>query len=222
MSTSGTAVWNLDIIDIAEEAFERAGLEMRTGYDMRTARRSLNILSAEWANRGLNLWTVTEGTTALTPGVATYALPSDTIDLIDQAVRVTINGQSTDYRIDRIGVGTFAGINNKSMTGRPNQVYVQRLNAPNFTLWPVPDADYTLVHWRLRRIEDSATGTNMMDFPVRFLPAMIAGLAYHVALKRPEAAPRLELLKRDYEEQFALAALEDRGRESFFMAPFIR
>lgn len=222
MTTSGTTAFNLDVVELAEEAFERAGLEMRSGYDLRTARRSLNLLSAEWSNKGLNLWTVVEGTTALVAGQATYSLPEDTIDLIEQSIRVSQGGTNTDYRITRIGVGTYAGVANKAMQARPQQIYVERTTSPTFTLWPVPDQAYTMLHWRMRRMEDAATGANTMDMPVRFIPALAAGLAYHIALKRPEAMARVQLLKADYDEQFALAAQEDRGRESTWLVPWVR
>lgn len=221
MTTSGTAVFNLDVADLIEEAYERAGLEARTGYDFRTARRSLNIIAAEWANRGLNLWTVEQGTQALTAGTATYSLPADTIDIIETMCRVSSNGQNTDYTVDRIGVGDYASLPVKATQGRPIQIYVQRLLSPVFTLWPVPDQNYTLLYWRMRRIQDAGVASNDMDVPVRFVPCLAAGLAYHIAMKRPEAAPRLQFLKAEYEQQFQLAAEEDRGRESARFVPWM-
>lgn len=155
MTTSGTAVWNLDIADLIEEAYERAGLEARTGYDFRTARRSLNILSAEWSNRGLNLWTVQENALVLTPGVKTYALADDTIDIIETMIRVTTSGSPLDYTVSRIGVGDYATLPNKNTTGRPLQIYVNRQVSPEYTLWPVPDLPYTILYWTMRRIQDS-------------------------------------------------------------------
>jgi hypothetical protein len=220
MTTSGTAVWNLDIADLIEEAYERAGLEARTGYDFRTARRSLNILSAEWSNRGLNLWTVQENALVLTPGVKTYSLAADTIDIIETMIRVNTSGSPLDYTVSRIGVGDYATLPNKNTTGRPLQIYVNRQVSPEYTLWPVPDLPYTILYWTMRRIQDATAATDVMDMPVRFVPALIAGLAFQVAMKRPEAAARVPLLKQEYMEQFQLAADEDRGREPARFVPW--
>lgn len=220
MTTSGTAVWNLDIADLIEEAYERAGLEARTGYDYRTARRSLNIMSAEWSNRGLNLWTVQENSLVLTPGMKTYPLPADTIDVIETMIRVNTSGTPLDYTVSRIGVGDYATLPNKNTTGRPLQIYVNRQINPELTLWPVPDLPYTLLYWTMRRIQDATSATDVMDMPVRFVPALIAGLAFHVAMKRPEATGRVPMLKQEYMEQFQLAADEDRGREPARFVPW--
>lgn len=221
MPTSGTATWNIEIVDVVEEAYERAGLEARTGYDYRTALRSLNIMSAEWSNRGLNLWTVQENSLVLTPGQATYSLPADTIDIIQTAIRINTSGTPLDYVISRIGVGDYAGLPNKTTRGRPIQIYVNRQLAPQFTLWPVPDLNYTILYWTMRRIQDASNPTNTMDLPVRFVPCLVAGLAFHIAMKRPEAAARIPLLKQEYMEQFQLAADEDRGREPARFVPWI-
>ena len=220
MTTSGTYVWNIDIADLIEEAYERAGLEARTGYDFRTARRSLNILSAEFSNRGLNLWTVQENTLVLTPGTKTYSLPANTIDVIETMIRVTSSGSALDYTVSRIGVGDYASLPNKNTTGRPLQIYVNRQVSPEFTLWPVPDLPYTILYWAMRRIQDATTATDNMDIPVRFVPAIAAGLAYQIALKRPEVMNRLPTLKQEYLEQFQLAADEDRGREPARFVPW--
>lgn len=220
MTTSGTYVWNIDIADLIEEAYERAGLEARTGYDFRTARRSLNILSAEFSNRGLNLWTVQENTLVLTPGTKTYSLPANTIDVIETMIRVTSSGSALDYTVSRIGVGDYASLPNKNTTGRPLQIYVNRQISPEFTLWPVPDLPYTLLYWTMRRIQDATAATDNMDIPVRFVPAIAAGLAYQIALKRPEVMNRLPTLKQEYLEQFQLAADEDRGREPARFVPW--
>lgn len=220
MTTSGTYVWNIDIADLIEEAYERAGLEARTGYDFRTARRSLNILSAEFSNRGLNLWTVQENTLVLTPGTKTYSLPANTIDVIETMIRVTSSGSALDYTVSRIGVGDYASLPNKNTTGRPLQIYVNRQISPEFTLWPVPDLPYTILYWTMRRIQDATAATDNMDIPVRFVPAIAAGLAYQIALKRPEVMNRLPTLKQEYLEQFQLAADEDRGREPARFVPW--
>jgi len=221
MTTSGTAVWNLDIADAIEEAYERAGLEARTGYDYRTARRSLNILSAEWSNRGLNLWTVQENSLVLTPGTKTYTLPADTIDIIETIIRVNSNGTPLDYTVSRIGVGDYATLPNKNSTGRPLQIYMDRQVNPTYTLWPVPDLPYTIIYWTMRRIQDATNATDVMDMPVRFVPALVSGLAFQLAMKRPEAAARVPMLKAEYMEQFQLAADEDRGREPARFVPWM-
>lgn len=222
MTTSGTTAFNLDIMDLIEEAYERAGVEARTGYDFRTARRSLNLIAAEWANRGLNLWTIEQHTHVVTQGQATHNLPADCIDVIEMAVRLSSNGQSTDYTIDRVGVGDYASIPNKASQGRPVQYYVERLTSlTRYTLWPVPDQTYTILYWQMRRIEDAGAGTNTIDVPVRFVPCLAAGLAYHIAMKRPEATGRLQFLKGEYEEQFKLAADEDRDRSNLRLMPWV-
>lgn len=224
MATSGTSVFNLDFAEIAEEAFERAGLELRSGYDMKTARRSLNLLCADWANLGLNLWTVATGSIPLVPGTATYSLPADTIDVIEHVIRTNNSGQNTDINMQRISVSDYAAIPTKSSQGRPLQIYVNRQIQPTLTVWPVPDSStpYTLVYWYLRRIQDTgASAANTADIPVRFLPALISGLAYHIALKRPEATDRISMLKQMYEEAFTLASSEDRDRAPDRFIPFM-
>lgn len=228
MTTSGTSTFNLDFAEIAEEAFERAGLELRSGYDMRSARRSLNLLCAEWANLGLNLWTVASGSIVLTPGQAVYTsadgVPSEMVDLIEHVIRTNNAGQNTDITMNRISVSDYANIPTKTVQGRPLQIYVNRQISPTLTVWPVPDSSttYTLVYWYLRRIQDTgASAANTADIPYRFLPALISGLAYYIALKNPEAADRIQMLKGFYEEQFQLAASEDRDRAPDRFIPFI-
>lgn len=217
MTTSGTAIFNPDMLELVEEAFERAGIEgPRTGNDFRTARRSLNLISAEWANRGLNLWTVDSGSVSLTPGTASYTLPADTIDLLDAVVRI----DSTDYVLDRIGTGDYAAIPNKTTQARPVQIYVTRNVPPAFTLWPVPDSTYTVVYWRMRRMQDVTAGSNTTDVPFRFYPALVSALAYQIAMKKPEAFQRVPFLKSAYEEQFDLASQEDRERVSLRFMPW--
>ena len=224
MATSGTTAFDMDFTEIAEEAWERAGREMRSGYDLRTARRSMNLMTIEWQNRGLNLWTIDSGTQTLTAGTAQYTLPADTIDLLDHVIR-TDAGNTTpqaDLTISRIGVSTYASIPNKLTRGRPIQVWVERLRAaPRINLWPVPDdsTTYTFVYWRLRRVEDAGNGVETADMNFRFLPCLVAGLAYHIAMKVPELADRMTMLKAAYEEQYALAAGEDREKTSERFVP---
>jgi len=224
MTTSGTTAFNLDFTELAEEAWERAGREMRSGYDLRTARRSMNLLTIEFANRGINLWTVESGSQVLTPGVATYNLPADTIDIIEHVIRTNAGNATlqSDLTISRISVSTYASIPAKLTQGRPIQIFVERLrDQPTITLWPVPDSSvqYTLFYYRLRRIQDAGTGVNTPDAPFRFLPAIAAGLAYHIAMKTPDLAGRVQMLKAEYDEQFNLAAGEDREKASVRFVP---
>jgi hypothetical protein len=224
MATSGTAAFNMDLTELVEEAFERAGSEMRTGYDLRTARRSLNLMFADWANRGVNLWTVDQGSIDLVAGTGTYNLPDDTVDLMEHVIRTNAGNTATqsDLTCSRISVSTYATLPNKLDQGRPIQVYIDRQSpTPTITLWPVPDAaqSYKFIYWRLRRIEDAGNGVNTMDVPFRFLPCMTAGLAYYLALKIPGAAERLPILKEQYDEAWALAASEDRDKSSVRFVP---
>ena len=230
MTTSGTSVFNLDFAEIAEEAFERAGKEMRTGYDLRTARRSFNLMTIEFQNRGINMWTIEEGEINLVQGVDTYDLPADTIDLLEHVIRTGAGNAATqaDLSITRISVSTYATIPNKPAQGRPIQVWVQRLrDNPKITVWPVPnqgteeDPYYIFKYWRMRRIEDAGDGANTADVVFRFLPAVTAGLAYYIAMKTPELADRLQMLKMVYEEQFDLAAQEDREKAAIRFVPRI-
>lgn len=298
--TSGVAAFNLDLSELVEEAFERCGSELRTGYDLRTARRSLNLMFADWANRGVNMWTMEQGQITLVPGQNTYALPSDTVDLLEQVIRTGANSQTTqaDLNITRISVSTYATIPNKLTQARPIQVWIQRMNAqssptgltlattinasvteitlsstvglpaagfikldseiinygyiegdtlyncaraqqnttaashtagaavyweqlPAITVWPTPDASttYTFVYWRLRRTQDAGGGVNVMDVPFRFIPCMAAGLSYYLALKVPEGAARLDILKSQYDEAWQLAADEDREKAAIRFVP---
>lgn len=219
--------FSLDLFDIISEAFERASggrRTLQTGYDFKTARRSLNLLTMDWANRGVNLWTLEQGTILLDEGVAGYQLPSNTIDLIEYAIRTTSGTSTTDQQLSRMSVSSYAAIPNKQQRGKPQQILLQRLQPyPIVTLWPVPNrSDYTLVGWRLRRVNDAAVpGTESMDIPFRFMPAMIAGLAFYIAQKIPEGQDRAVMLKTEYEAVFDLASLEDRDKSSTFLVPKI-
>lgn len=303
MTTTGDTLFNLDFTEIAEEAWERAGREMRSGYDLRTARRSMNLMTIEWQNRGINMWTIDQGAITLTPGLNTYALPLDTIDLLDHVIRTGSNTASTqaDLNITRISVSTYATIPNKLAPGRPIQVWVQRLsgaisptnatlnvigginsstttgivlstvtglpaagfiridsediyygyisgntlggvfrgqngttaashlngaavynpNLPAITVWLTPDnsTTYQFIYWRLRRVQDAGAGVETADVNFRFLPAVTAGLAYHIAMKVPELAQRVPMLKEAYNEQFDLAAGEDREKAAIRFVP---
>jgi hypothetical protein len=301
MTTSSTTAFNLNLNDLIEEAFERCGLELRTGYDFKTARRSLNLLTVEWANRGINLWTVEQGQITMNTGQATYALPNDTIDLLDQTIRQN-NGTTNqiDINISRISEPTYMTIPNKLTQGRPIQVWINRQsgqtntvasttlngaidaddtaitltstvglatsgfikvdnetivysnisgnqllncsrgqdntiaaphltaasvftqNLPSINVWPTPNpgGGYVFVYYRLRRMQDAGTGVTDQDIPFRFIPCMVAGLAYYISMKKPEVAPdRIMMLKQDYEQQFQLAAEEDREKAPIRFVP---
>jgi hypothetical protein len=228
MATSGTTAFNLDFTEIAEEAWERAGREMRSGYDLRTARRSMNLLTIEWQNRGLNMWTIEEGTINLGQGVATYNLPADTIDLLEHVVRTGAGNASTqsDLNISRISVSTYSTIPNKLNQGRPIQLYIDRArDNPTVTLWPVPDQGtinvpyYIIKYWRMRRIQDAGSGVQTPDVNFRFLPCLVAGLAYYIAQKDPALMPRVPMIQAEYERQFELAAGEDREKAPVRFVP---
>lgn len=228
MTTSGTTSFNLEFTELAEEAWERAGREARSGYDLRTARRSMNMLTIELANRGINLWTIEQGTVDLVQGTNTYSLPADTIDLLEHVIRTSpgVTNSQTDLNITRISVSTYSTIPNKLVQGRPIQIWIQRLrDAPQVTVWPTPDRGtvgspyYTLVYWRMRRIQDAGSGVETQDVPFRFLPVISAGLAYYIAMKVPELAPRVPMLQAEYERQFDLAAGEDREKAALRFVP---
>ena len=221
MSTSGTAVFFPDIVECIEEAYEQAGLEMRTGYDMRTARRSLNLLALDWANRGYNLWTIDQQAVPLTQGISTYILPPDTIDILEMVIRDTSVTPNVDIAIARISMSTYATIPVKTTQGRPVQVWVNRQAQPQIVVWPIPSVNtYILMYWRMRRMQDTGNaGQYTFDIPQRFLPPLIAGLAYKIAMKRPEAASRLPALKAEYEEQWMNASAEDREKASIRIVP---
>ena len=226
MATSGTTAFDMNFTESAEEAWERAGREMRSGYDLRTARRSMNLLTIEWQNRGINLWTIDEGTINMVEGTSQYDLPADTIDLLEQVIRTNsgVTATQSDLTITRISVSTYASIPNKLTQGRPIQVYIERLrDNPKINVWPVPDQSsyYVFKYYRMRRIQDAGSGVETADMNFRFLPCLVAGLAYYIAMKDPDLAPRIEMLKVMYEEQFALAAGEDREKSPARFVPRI-
>lgn len=236
-TVSGTSTFNLDLNNLVEEAFERCGSELRTGYDLRTARRSLNLLTIEWANRGINLWTIEQGSIPLVQGQIVYDLPVDTIDLLDHVVRTGTGQNQTDINITRISESTYLTIPNKNAQGRPIQVWINRqsgadyptgIKYPQINVWPTPEQNnyYTFVYYRLRRIQDAGEGgAHMQDIPFRFLPALVAGLAFYLSQKIPEAMDRVQFLKAEYEQAYQLAADEDREKAALRLAPrmqFIR
>jgi hypothetical protein len=226
MATSGTATFNMDFPEIAEEAWERAGREMRSGYDLRTARRSMNLLTIEWANRGINLWTIREGTVDLVKGDLDYSLNSNAIDALEINLRTDdgVQAKQRDLPLTRTSASVYAGIPNKLTQGRPTQVWIDRQRSgPVAHVWPVPDKDstYKIHYFYLQRIEDAGEGAYNADMPFRFLPCLVAGLAYYIAMKTPELADRIPLLKNIYDEQFEMAANEDREKVSARFVPRI-
>lgn len=232
MTTTGTASFNLDLNLLIEEAFERCGAELRTGYDLRTARRSLNLLTIEWANKGINLWTIEQGSIPMIQGQISYDLPVDTIDLFDHVIRTQSGQSQTDININRISADTYLTIPNKNAQGRPIQVWINRqsgaqnpsgIQYPNINVWPAPDQNnfYTFVYFRLRRIQDAGEGIATQDIPFRMLPAMVAGLAYHLSLKIPGALERSVMLKGMYDEAWEQAGDEDREKAPLRLAPRI-
>ena len=220
MTTSGTANFTVDVITALEEAFERAGRTFRTGYDYESAVRSMNLMFNEWANRGINLWTVEQISVTTVTGTGSYNLPADTVD----AISVVLSSDNNDYRIERMAFDEYANITKKTQQSRPNQYFVERLVAqPIMRLWPVPDKVYTIKIWRLRRIQDAGDASNTLDAPFRFNDALIAGVALRVGEKNPNLdANRLQLLEKRYNEAMALAQGEDRDRSSFYLRPAMR
>jgi len=217
MATSGSTGFELDVADYIEEAFERCGQEVRTGYDLKTAKRSLNLLFADWANRGLNRWTIEQTTITLSAGTLEYTLDADTIDILSAVIRTGSGINQSDTQISRISRDVYLNIPNKNTQGRPNQWYVDRQIVPKIRLYPTPDTTYSLVFDRLTRIEDADTFGNTADVPFRFFPCLSAGLAYYIALKR--APDRVPLLKQLYEEEFNRAAFEDVDRANLSLTP---
>tara|TARA_R110001583_G_scaffold53417_2_gene164792 strand:+ start:334 stop:1002 length:669 start_codon:yes stop_codon:yes gene_type:complete len=217
MATSGSRDFDLDVAEIIEEAYERCGLELRTGYDARSARRSMNLMFADWANRGLNLWTVKQATQALTQGTATYTFTADYTDLLDVVVRRS----GTDFELSRMSRSEYLNTPNKTTQGRPSQFYYNRQVSPEVTLWPTPEnSTDTLVYYYVQRIEDVDALVNTTDAPFRFLPCMVAGLAYYTAVKK--APERVQLLKNLYEEEFQRAADEDEDRVALKLQPSVQ
>ena len=214
MALSDSKDFELDVAEYIEEAFERCGLEVRTGYDLRTAKRSLNLMLAEWANRGLNQWTIKQRSLALVQGDGEYPLSSDVIDVLS----VVLRRGDTDYALSRVSRDTFISIPNKTTQGRPSQFFLDRQNTPNLKIWPVPENDTdVIIYDALTRMDDADSQVNTMDMPFRFYPCLAAGLAYYISMKR--APDRIQLLKAVYEEEFERAMTEDRDRSSFNVVP---
>lgn len=226
MAVSGSKDFELDVADYVEEAFERCGLELRTGYDLKTATRSLNLMLAEWANRGLNQWTVAQKTIPMVADTTVYDVdstnPTATIDVLDVFIRETIGGTATDVPLSRMSRAEYSNVATKSTTGKPNQFYVNKLLSPTITVWPAPDksSTYTVYVNALTRMDDADAGANTMQVPFRFYPCLAAGLAYYIALKK--APDRVQMLKALYEEEFDRALSQDEERASFRVSPDLR
>ena len=214
MTVSGSKNFELDVTEYVEEAFERCGREVRTGYDIKTAKRSMNLLFADWANRGLNAWTIEQTTQALTQGTSNYSLGADTIDILSAVIRRS----DVDYSIERLSRDDYLAVPNKTTQGRPSQFFLDRLITPVLKLWPVPENSTDVVVFdRLVRIDDADTAQNTVEVPFRFYPCLAAGLAYYIAIKK--APDRVQLLKAVYEEEMDRAMSMDRDRASFNIVP---
>jgi hypothetical protein len=226
MAVSGSKDFELDVADYVEEAFERCGLELRTGYDLKTANRSLNLMLAEWANRGLNQWTINQKTLAMVKDTTSYTVdatnPTATIDVLDVFIRETLGGVSTDVPLSRMSRSEYANLSTKTSTGKPNQYFVDKQISPTITVWPAPDqtSKYDLYLNVLSRMDDADAGANTLQVPFRFYPCLAAGLAYYIALKR--APEKVGMLKQIYEEEFQRALSQDEDRASFRVAPDLR
>jgi len=214
MATSGTTAFNLDVSDIMEDAYERCGLELRSGYDAKTARRSMNIMLQEWGNRGIHLWKVKKTTQALTDGTASYTLDNKIIDLLD----VNSKRSGTELSMSRMSRADYHSRPDKTTEGRPTQYYVERTSTPTLYVWPTPEnSTDTIEYYAMEKLEDVGDSMKNVDVPTRFLPALIAGLAYYISMKK--APDRIQLMKSIYEEEFERAMDEDRERASSFFVP---
>jgi hypothetical protein len=226
MATSGSKNFELDVADYVEEAFERCGIELRTGYDLKTATRSLNLMLAEWSNRGLNQWSIKEKTVAMVKDTTTYNVDSTNgtaaIDVLDVFIRETIGSEATDLPMSRLSRAEYSHITTKSTTGKPNQFFVNKQLTPTISVWPAPDKNstYTIHMNVLTRMDDADAGANTLDMPFRFYPCLAAGLAYYISLKR--APDRTQMLKALYEDEFARALAQDEDRSSFNISPNLR
>ena len=219
MATSGTTSFDLDVVDIIEEAYELVGVEMRSGYDMRTARRSLNLLMKEWGNKGINFWTIQETIIPVTAGTEEVTLDASVIDVLDAFWRTGSGPTQNDRIMARISVVDWSQNANKNSTGTPTQFWVHRTHPATVKLWQVPASDGSFGFYGLRSIHDVGAYGNTMDIPPRFLPALTTGLSYYLALKTPDAMDRAVILKTEYDRQFQLAAEEDRERTPFRLVP---
>jgi len=218
MATSGTTTFNLDFDDIITEAYERCGIEVRSGYDIRTAQRSLGLMFLDWANRGLNLWTIEQRSLSLVQGTPSYALPADTVNVLSAVIRTGSGSSQQDLVVDRISQNEYLHTPDKQTQSRPSQYYVQRTATPQLFVYPAPDNNtYTFRYYAVRRIQDFGAYTNTADVVFRFLPALVAGLAYYLSMKK--VPDRMPMMKAIYDEEFARAAMEDRDTASVYLTP---
>lgn len=224
MATSGTFTPNstFDILTIIEEAYERVGKEVRGGYGIKSARRSLDLLTKEWSNRGVNLWTIEEYSESIAAGAASFPLQNDYIDILEAVWRTGSGSDQFDRVMTRISVREWAHIANKNTTSPPTEFWIHRTDPPTFNFWPKASEAGTIVYYAMRHLEDAGAYTNTMDVPPRFLPALVAGLAYYLSMKDKDALDRLPILKAEYEDQFNKAITEDRERASIRLVPDIR
>ena len=219
MALSGSTNFEPNVTEFIEEAYERCGLELRTGYDLKTAIRSVNLMLAEWANRGLNQWTIEQATETVVEGQNDYPLNTNVIDVLDVVVRRTVNNTPTDISINRISRSEFINIPNKTTKARPSQFFFDKLSTPVLKVWPAPEnSTDVLVFNKIVRMDDADKATNTMDMPFRFYPCFAAGLAYYIAIKK--APDRVVMLKQMYEEEFERALSQDEDRASFRIAPY--
>jgi len=221
MAVSGSTDFEPDITEFIEEAYERCGLELRTGYDLRTAIRSANLMLAEWANRGLNQWTIVTGAQTVTEGTASYQLGTDVIDVLDVVVRRTVGSTTTDTRLERVSRSEYFNIPNKDTKARPSQFVLDKQNNPTLYVYPAPENSTDIIRFnKLTRLDDADNARNTMDIPFRFYPCFAAGLAYYISIKKsPQRSPELKAI---YEEEFRRAADQDEDRASFKVRPFSR
>jgi len=221
MAVSGSTNFEPDITEFIEEAYERCGLELRTGYDLKSAIRSANFMLAEWANRGLNQWTISTGTQTVTKGTASYDLGTDVIDVLDVVIRRTVNGTTTDIRLDKLSRAEYFNIPNKATEAKPSQYFIDKQNNPKIFVYPTPENSTDIIRFnKLSRLDDADDAKNTMDIPFRFYPCFAAGLAYYISLKRsPDLSPQLKAI---YEEEFRRAADQDEDRASFRIRPGLR
>tara|TARA_R100001224_G_scaffold79035_2_gene49264 strand:- start:2003 stop:2677 length:675 start_codon:yes stop_codon:yes gene_type:complete len=221
MATSSSTNFEPDVTEFVEEAFERCGLELRTGYDLKTAKRSINLMLAEWANRGLNQWTIEQATQTVTKGTNQYTLDSNIIDILDCSLRRDTDGTNLDLQMTKISRSEFLNIPTKSTQARPNQFFLDKQVSPVLNIWPTPEnSTDVLVFNKLVRMDDADTATNTMDMPFRFYPCFAAGLAYYIAIKK--APERVGMLKQMYEDEFERAMSQDEDSASFRISPYLR
>ena len=221
MSVSGSTDFEPNVAEFVEEAFERCGLELRTGYDLKTARRSINLMLAEWANRGLNQWTIEQATQTVTEGQNDYTLNANIIDILDCSIRRNTNGTDLDLQMSRISRSEYLNIPTKSTKSRPSQFFLDKSNTPVLKIWPSPEnSTDILVFNKIVRMFDADKAKNTMDMPFRFYPCFAAGLAYYISIKR--APDRSVMLKQMYEDEFERALSQDEDRASFRIAPYLR